>query len=276
VARLDPQTRTITCKLAYCGASRSGKTHNLLRVHRKAPASQRAELTEVGSFEFTRLRLGRLGGVEVRFCVYTVPSPDRDPADAASRILDEVDGVIFAADAAAERLAANEEAWRDLEERLAGQGTDPAALPFVVQWNRLDQPTALPAPRLEERLNPHGHRAVEAGGDAGVLAAFKALAEQVLERVAREHGLRPSDEDTRRVKRPADLATPPAEPAQTAERRFEVVGTRPRARRLQRVRYAVLSAVLAALLPVLTGSGHPPATSTPEPAEVEVAAVTAE
>ena len=72
--------REINCKLVYYGPGLSGKTTNLEVVHKKAPASKKGELTSIATegdrtlfFDYMPLELGKVGGMNTKFQLYTVP-----------------------------------------------------------------------------------------------------------------------------------------------------------------------------------------------------------
>ena len=57
-------------------------------------------------------------------------------------ILKGVDGVVFVADSQEARMEANVESIRNLDKNLKEQGYDIATIPYVLQFNKRDLPTA--------------------------------------------------------------------------------------------------------------------------------------
>jgi signal recognition particle receptor subunit beta len=63
-----------------------------------------------------------------------------------------VDGVIFVADSQEERMDANFEALENLNENLKEHGYDFMKVPYVLQLNKRDLPSALPVEELKKAL----------------------------------------------------------------------------------------------------------------------------
>ena len=97
-------------------------------------------------------------------------------------ILKGVDGVVFVADSQEARMDANVESLRNLEKNLIEHGFDLQTIPYVLQLNKRDLPTALPADVLYRSLNFKGEPTFEATAPVGVgvFDTLKAVAKQVL------------------------------------------------------------------------------------------------
>ena len=132
-------------------------------------------------FDFLPLALGEIRGFKTRFHLYTVPG--QVFYDASRKlILKGVDGVVFVADSQAERFDANLESLDNLSANLAEHGYDLRKLPYVVQYNKRDLPSAVDLNYLRQHLNPTGvpdYEAVATTG-SGVFQTLKAVAKQVL------------------------------------------------------------------------------------------------
>lgn len=189
--------REINCKLVYYGPGLSGKTTNLEVVHKKAPASKKGELTSIATegdrtlfFDYMPLELGKVGGMNTKFQLYTVPGQVYYNAT-RKLVLQGADGVVFVADSQPDKMDENIESFQNLEENLREQGLDPKTIPMVLQWNKRDLPNVLPVEELDRRLNKYGaptFEAVAVTGD-GVFPTLKKLAQIVLEKLNREYGL---------------------------------------------------------------------------------------
>ena len=90
--------------------------------------------------------------------------------------------MVFVADSQVERLDANIESFESLENNLREHGEDLEKLPFVIQYNKRDLPTAVDLSYLEEVFNPRGVQSFEAVAPTGqgVFDTLKAVAKQVL------------------------------------------------------------------------------------------------
>ena len=132
-------------------------------------------------FDFLPLELGTLRSFRTRFHLYTVPG--QVFYDASRKlILRGVDGVVFVADSQQERMEANQQALNNLQTNLKDHGYDFATLPYVLQLNKRDLPSALPVEELKEALQLKGEPvlgAVAVNG-VGVFETLKEVGRQVL------------------------------------------------------------------------------------------------
>lgn len=185
---INYSSREINCKIVYYGPGLCGKTTNLQYIYKKTNPDQKGKLISLATetertlfFDFLPLALGDIKGFKIRFHLYTVPG---QVFYAASRklILKGVDGVIFVADSQIERMDANIESEDDLRVNLAEQGYELDKLPYVIQYNKRDLPTAAPLEELKSTLNPRGIEWYEgvATTGIGVFETLKAVAKQVL------------------------------------------------------------------------------------------------
>jgi len=182
------QAREITCKIVYYGPGRSGKTTNLHYVYGQVPEDRKGKMVSLATqtdrtlfFDFLPLDLGEIRGFRTRFHLYTVPG--QVFYDASRKlILKGVDGVVFVADSQAARMEANLESLRNLELNLKEQGYDLRTIPYVLQLNKRDLPSALPAEEMKRQLAKKGEPVFEAVASkgTGVFETLKAIAKMVL------------------------------------------------------------------------------------------------
>jgi signal recognition particle receptor subunit beta len=186
--------KQVSAKIVYYGPGMSGKTTNLEVVHQRAPAPNRGDLTSISTdgdrtlfFDYMPLDLGQVAGMRTSFQVYTVPGQVYYNST-RKLVLQGVDGVIFVADSAADKMEENLESLRNLEENLNEYGKSLATLPHVVQFNKRDLPNALPVDELSASLNTHGAPIFEAVANTGegVFPTLKALAACVLRNIMQE------------------------------------------------------------------------------------------
>ena len=136
------------------------KTTNLQYIYNKTKPDAKGKMISLATetertlfFDFLPLSLGEIRGFRTRFHLYTVPG--QVFYDASRKlILKGVDGVCFVADSQMERMEANIESLENLRENLAEQGYDLDKLPYTVQYNKRDLPSAVPVEELSEVLNP--------------------------------------------------------------------------------------------------------------------------
>ncbi len=155
---INYSAREINCKVVYYGPALCGKTTNLEVIHRRVAPESRGTLMSLATetdrtlfFDFLPLDLGAIRGFTTRFHLYTVPGQVQ--YDASRRlILKGVDGIVFVADSSPDRLEANVESLRNLEENLRSYGYDPEAIPLVLQYNKRDLPEAVATETLDAAL----------------------------------------------------------------------------------------------------------------------------
>lgn len=180
--------REINCKIVYYGAGLGGKTTNLQYIFNKTADKQKSKMISLATetdrtlfFDFLPLDLGTVRGFRTRFHLYTVPG--QVFYDASRKlILRGVDGVVFVADSQEERMDANVEALENLQENLREHGYDFTKIPYVIQFNKRDLPSALPVDDLKRELQKKNESAFEAVAfqGQGVFETLKEIARQVL------------------------------------------------------------------------------------------------
>ena len=180
--------REINCKIVYYGPGLCGKTTNLQYIYERTNPDAKGKMISLATetdrtlfFDFLPLALGEIRGFKTRFHLYTVPG--QVFYDASRKlILKGVDGVVFVADSQEERMEANIESIRNLEENLREHGFDLASIPYALQFNKRDLPTAMPAEELYRVLNYKREPTFEAVATTGVgvFDTLKAVAKLIL------------------------------------------------------------------------------------------------
>ncbi|MFA6957616.1 MAG: ADP-ribosylation factor-like protein [Thermoanaerobaculia bacterium] len=180
--------REINCKIVFYGPGLCGKTTNLQWIYDKTNPQAKGKLISLATetdrtlfFDFLPLDLGTVKGFKTRFHLYTVPG--QVFYDASRKlILKGVDGVVFVADSQEPRMDSNIESLQNLEKNLKEQGYDLNSIPYVLQFNKRDLPTALPVEEMYRLLNYKGEPTFEAVAmnGTGVFDTLKAVAKLVL------------------------------------------------------------------------------------------------
>jgi signal recognition particle receptor subunit beta len=180
--------REINCKIVYYGPGLGGKTTNIQWIHKKTREDAKGKLISLATesertlfFDFLPIELGTIRGFRMRFHLYTVPG--QVFYDASRKlILKGVDGVVFVADSQEARMDANIEAVTNLHENLKEQGYDLARMPYALQLNKRDLPSAVALAELEKALRVKDEpvfEAVATNGD-GVFETLKSIIKLVL------------------------------------------------------------------------------------------------
>jgi len=180
--------REINCKIVYYGPGLGGKTTNIQFIYDKTGNGAKGKLISLATetertlfFDFLPIELGSIRGFKTRFHLYTVPG--QVFYDASRKlILKGVDGVVFVADSQEPRMDANVESIRNLRENLRDHGYALEKVPYVLQLNKRDLPTALPVPDLVKALRFKDEPVFEAVAPKGigVFETLKAVVKGVL------------------------------------------------------------------------------------------------
>ena len=157
---INYSAREINCKLVYYGPGLCGKTTNLQFIYNKTRPESKGKMISLATetertlfFDFLPLSLGEIRGFKTRFHLYTVPG--QVFYDASRKlILKGVDGVCFVADSQLERMEANIESLDNLRFNLEEQGYNLDTVPYVIQYNKRDLPSAVAVEELTGVLNP--------------------------------------------------------------------------------------------------------------------------
>lgn len=188
---LNYGTKEITYKIVYYGPGLGGKTTNLTYMHSQLDPSTRGNLISLATetertlfFDFLPLDLGKIKDFTVRMGLYTVPG-QTEYNRSRQLILEDVDGIVFVADSAANRLEDNIASLINMIENLATYKMSIDEIPWLIQYNKRDLDDALSINRLESEINHHkvpNYESVAIDG-RGVFATLKALTQMVVAQV---------------------------------------------------------------------------------------------
>lgn len=196
--QLDFAAREVALKIVYYGPALSGKTTNLVALHRMAGAETRGRLLTLETqddrtlfFDLLPLRVrAARGDVSLRLKLFTVPG---QPIHGATRklVLQGVDGVTMIADSRIGETQANAASFLDLRQNLRDNGLELSRVPLVIQFNKRDLPDIRSDAELAE-LAARGQEPVYAAiakDDVGVLETFLATLYVTWGALDRAHGL---------------------------------------------------------------------------------------
>lgn len=180
--------REINCKIVYYGPGLGGKTTNIQFIHEKTRSEAKGKLISLATetdrtlfFDFMPIELGTIRGFRTRFHLYTVPG--QVFYDASRKlILKGVDGVVFVADSQEMRMDANIESVQNLKENLRDHGYEIGSVPYALQLNKRDLPTAVAVDELERALRIDQEPMFEAVATkgTGVFETLKGIVKLVL------------------------------------------------------------------------------------------------
>jgi hypothetical protein len=195
MSTINFSAREINFKLVYYGPGMSGKTTNLKKIYENIPQGAKGEMVSLATedertlfFDFLPLDLGQVNGFKTRFHLYTVPGQVFYNSS-RKLILRGVDGVVFVADSAPNRLRANAESLRNLRENMAEYNLQLGEIPYVIQINKRDLPDAVPSEMIRQILDPSSKIQffdAVASQYVGVKEPLRALSQLVLEKLAQK------------------------------------------------------------------------------------------
>jgi mutual gliding-motility protein MglA len=180
--------KEISFKIVYYGPGMSGKTTNLVHIHKSLRPDRKGEMVMLDTdeertlfFDFFPLELGQVEGFSVRFNMYTVPGQSYYEAS-RKLVLDSADGVVFVADSQAERLQDNLTAYQQLLEQLDALGMEPNSFPVVLQYNKRDCGNLIPVGTLESKFRLNGIPVFEsvAQNGKGVMETVRKVTQMVV------------------------------------------------------------------------------------------------
>ncbi|MDO5576127.1 MAG: ADP-ribosylation factor-like protein, partial [Fibrobacter sp.] len=173
MASINYAAREISVKIVYYGPGLSGKTTNLQVIHRKVPTEFKSDMVSLATetdrtlfFDFLPLDLGKIKGFATKFQLYTVPGQVYYNAT-RKLVLRGVDGVVFVADSAPDKMQENIESFQNLEDNLAEYGYKRETIPIIIQYNKRDLPNALPVEEMQRLFNKYNLAWSEAVANKG-------------------------------------------------------------------------------------------------------------
>ncbi len=144
MAFVNLKTKVIQVKIVYYGPGRGGKTTNLEYIYRKFQQRINSEMVTVKThgdrtlfFDFLPFDIGMINGYNIKIQLYTVPGQVKYNAT-RRLVLRGVDGVVFVADAMAVRREKNIQSIENLQDNLVSYKKSLNALPWVLQYNKMD------------------------------------------------------------------------------------------------------------------------------------------
>lgn len=187
---LDPEERQIVFKIVYFGPGMSGKTTNLLHIHKALTDKYKGDMLILDTeeertlfFDFFPVSLGSVQGYALKFHLYTIPG--QIYYEASRRIiLDGADGVVFVADSAPDRLEENTQMYEMMNENLRSYGVDPDEFPVVLQYNKRDYEPKLSLGTIEEILGLNDIPVTEsiATEGFGVMKTLQVVSKEIIKR----------------------------------------------------------------------------------------------
>lgn len=195
MASINYAAREISVKIVYYGPGLSGKTTNLQIIHKKVPQDYKSDMVSLATetdrtlfFDFLPLDLGKIKGFSAKFQLYTVPGQVYYNAT-RKLVLRGVDGVVFVADSAQDKLQENIESFQNLMDNLAEYGYKREQVPLIIQYNKRDLPNAMPIEQMQPIINKYNVPWSEASAikGKGVFESLKLIGKIVIDELNRKY-----------------------------------------------------------------------------------------
>jgi mutual gliding-motility protein MglA len=189
MAYLNVKERVIEAKIVYYGAGLSGKTTNLEQVKKLSAGGNCGEMMSLNTdgdrtlyFDWLPYNIGKVSGCEVKIQLYTVPGQPQY-AETRRKVLSGADGVVLVLDSQSGALEKNLSTLKDLRAHIAANKLE--HVPWVVQLNKRDLPTAMAPEDLLKMVGLSGSAYVEAvaAEGRGVFETLQEATKAVLESV---------------------------------------------------------------------------------------------
>jgi len=187
---LNSPAKEISFKIVYYGPAMSGKTTNLLHIHKVLADETKGEMVMLDTeeertlfFDFFPIYLGTIEGFRLRFNMYTVPG---QVIYEASRklIVSGADAVVFVVDSQSSRLEDNLESWQSLTSNLELHNIDMAQQAVVIQYNKRDLDPKIELGTIERAAGLNGIPVFEsiATQGVGVMDTLKKVSIMMIQR----------------------------------------------------------------------------------------------
>lgn len=162
MAIINQATKELQLKVVYYGPAKCGKTTNLEQVHANVQVANpeaKGKMVSLATssdrtlfFDFMPLEAVAIKGFKTKFQLYTVPGQVIYNTT-RQLVLRGVDGIVFVADSQYDKMAENVESFQNLIDNLKALKINLDEIPYVLQYNKRDLPTAAPVEYMEFLLN---------------------------------------------------------------------------------------------------------------------------
>lgn len=195
--QIDFENKEIQLKLVYYGPGLSGKTTNLVYIHRRCAPSNRGRLMTLETkddrtlfFDLLPMHFETEAGLTIAIKLFTVPGQVIHDAT-RKLVLQGADAVAFIADSQVSETKNNRDSFVNLQKNLEENGLDLKGMPLVIQFNKRDLPNIRSDAEIDalaQKGNEPVYKAVATSGE-GVLETFFGLIDLTWERLNAWHDL---------------------------------------------------------------------------------------
>jgi mutual gliding-motility protein MglA len=195
--QIDFDRKEIQLKIVYYGPGLSGKTTNLVHIHKICSPCNRGRLMTLETrddrtlfFDLLPIRFESAQGLSIAVKLFTVPGQVIHNAT-RKLVLKGADAVAFIADSQIAEIKNNQESFLNLKENLKESGLNLKNMPLVIQFNKRDLPDIRPDSEIDQMAAKGREpvfKAVAVQGD-GVVETLLGLIDITWRRLDEEHSL---------------------------------------------------------------------------------------
>lgn len=196
--QIDFRKHEIKFKVVYYGPGLSGKTTNIKKIYERF-TGKKGQLLSIDTkgertlfFDLLPIKIPIIRGYNSIFSLYTVPG-QVFYKQARKLVLKNADGIVFVADSNPERLEENIKIYEEMHNALIeyGMWSSTKKVPIIVQYNKRDDPNALPISILEEKVNKYKYPYVLAIATEGkgVFQTLQLIINEVIKNSLRQQQL---------------------------------------------------------------------------------------
>lgn len=153
--QIDFGQKEIQLKIVYYGPGLSGKTTNLIHIHKICSPANRGRLMTLETrddrtlfFDLLPIRFESASGLSIAVKLFTVPGQVIHN-ETRKLVLKGADAVAFIADSQTSEVRNNQESFINLRENLKESGLSLKNMPLVIQFNKRDLPNTRPDSEID-------------------------------------------------------------------------------------------------------------------------------
>ncbi len=195
MAAISYATKEINAKIVYYGPGMSGKTTNLRVIYEHVPVNLKSNMISLSTegertlfFDFLPLDLGNIKSFKIKLQLYTVPGQVYYNAT-RKLVLRGVDGIVFVADSAPEKMPENISSLQNLYDNLNEYRYVIEDVPTIFQYNKRDHQNAVSIEELNHYLNQRDllwNEAIASQG-TGVFDSLKTIGKLVVDQFNKKY-----------------------------------------------------------------------------------------
>jgi mutual gliding-motility protein MglA len=195
--QIDFEQKEIQLKIVYYGPGLSGKTTNLIHIHKVCSPANRGRLMTLETrddrtlfFDLLPIRFESASGLSIAVKLFTVPGQVIHN-ETRKLVLKGADSVAFIADSQISEVRNNQESFLNLKENLKESGLSLKNMPLVIQFNKRDLSNIRPDAEIDAmaaRGKEPVYKATAVQG-RGVVETLLGLMEITWRKLDAEHNL---------------------------------------------------------------------------------------